>query len=226
MKKILILFLFLFFGFSANAITLNLSIDKKEAEMLARVGYNLLNSNRIPHKITFMVRNRNVPNAAAFYSDNLIIVNDALIKAMDSDDELAGVVAHEISHAIDYRKGIFKGFFTYVSTALNGKKYEYMADKRSVDYLVKAGYNPLAIIIALNKIAPQERFDWCSSHPLTTRRMSVIYEYIYTKYPEYLVNNKYINDPIYQNFLIVSRENRQKLEEKINKKSRRSVNYL
>lgn len=225
MKKLLIILSLLIFS-SANAINIQLNVDKKETQMLARVGYSILNSNRIPHKITFEVVNNKKANAWASYHDNLISVTDTLMKTMDSEDELAGVVAHEVSHAIDYRKGVFRGFFTMISTNLNSKKYEYTADKRAVDYVVKAGYNPIAMIIALNKIAPEQRYDWCSSHPLTSRRLATIYEYIYTKYPEYLVQNEYKNHPIYQNFLITSRENRSRLEEKIKTNSKRKVKYL
>ena len=67
---------------------------------------------------------------------------------------------------------------------LASKKYEYKADKVAVDYLVKAGYNPLAMIVSLNLIATQPRFDCFSSHPLTSRRMAQIYEYVYTRYKE------------------------------------------
>ena len=134
-------------------------------------------------------------------------------------------MAHEISHGVDYRQGILKGYFSFIATSLNSKKYEYKADKRAADYLVKAGYNPLALIVALNKIAPQLRFDSSLSHPLTSKRMAEIYEYIYVKYPQYLVQNEYKDNIYYQNFLITSKENREKLENKIKSNSKKKVNY-
>ena len=42
---------------------------------------------------------------------------------------------------------------------LNSKKYEEKADKRAVDYMVKAGYNPVAYITVGNKIFNRERYD-------------------------------------------------------------------
>ena len=53
-----------------------------------------------------------------------------------------------------------------------------------------------------------------------------VYEYIYKKYPEYLVNNKYLANPYYQNFLITSKENRAKFENKIETGSTKRVHYL
>lgn len=227
MKKLLIISALLLFGGIASAMTvLNALPSKEEQALVGKIGYTLLNANRIPQKITFYVATDKNPNACTYYRNNQIVVTNSLIKAMDTDDELAAIIAHEISHGVDYRQGVLRGYFTYLSTSLSPKKYEYKADKRSVDYLVKAGYNPVAIIVALNKIAPQNRFDWASSHPLTTRRMAEIYEYIYTKYPQYLVHNEYKDNLIYQNFLLTSRENRAKLEQKVKSNSKRSVNYL
>ena len=211
---------------SANAVVIHLQPTKDEQKLVAKVGYTLLNSNRIPQKITFGVKNDKNPNAWVYYTNNQVVVTNSLLKSMDTEDELAAIIGHEISHGVDYRQGLFKGYFSYLSTQLSSKKYEYKADKRAVDYMVKAGYNPVAAIVAFNKIMPQERYDWCSSHPLTTRRMAEIYEYIYAKYPQYLVQNPYKDNLIYQNFLITSKENRAKLEQKINTNSKRKVNYL
>ena len=95
-----------------------------------------------------------------------------------------------------------------------------------VDYLVNAGYNPVSLIVVMNKAFPQGRYDWYKTHPLTSRRMMEIYEYIYKKYPEYLANNTYKENMYYQNFLLTSKENRTKFQKKIESNSKRSINYL
>ena len=46
----------------------------------------------------------------------------------------------------------------------------------------------------------------------------------YIQFP--LVNNSYKNNPFYQNFLLTSKENRAKLQQKIETKSRGTVKYL
>ena len=66
----------------------------------------------------------------------------------------------------------------------------------------------------------------CCTHPLTSRRMMEVYEYIYKKYPEYLVNNPYKENPFYQNFLLTSKENREKFQQKVKSNSTRKVHYL
>jgi predicted Zn-dependent protease len=94
-----------------------------------------------------------------------------------------------------------------------------------VDFLVTAGYNPLALITFLHKSEPQKRFDRFSAHNLTSKRLANIYEYIYKRYPSYLVNNEYINDETYQHFLLSSVENRRKLYKHISTKSKGKVDY-
>ena len=227
MKKVLVLLALLLFANCAQAsIRIDLLPTKEHRALAAKVGYNLLNSNRISEKITFAVKNDKRVNAWTYYRNSEIVITSSLIESCAKEDELAAVMAHEISHGVDYRQGLLKGYFSYLSTSLSPKKYEYKADKVAVDYLVKAGYNPLALIVALNLIAPQERYDWASTHPLTSRRMAQVYEYIYTKYPEYLVQNEYKNNVVYQNFLLTSKENRAKLEQKVKNNSKRKVNYL
>ena len=118
-----------------------------------------------------------------------------------------------------------RGFFSSVNTFFVPKKYVYKADLRTVDFMVNAGYNPLAEIVVLSKIKPQTRYDWYAREPLTSRRMMRIYEYIYQKYPEYLADNRYKDNIYYQNFLLTSRVNRQKFQEKVRTKSVSAVKY-
>lgn len=91
--------------------------------------------------------------------------------------------------------------------------------------MVNAGYNPVAMIVMMNKVMPQGRYEFLSTHPLTSRRMAYVYEYIYTKYPQYLKNNKYQDNIYYQNFLLTSQDNRRKLQKKIESKSDKKVRY-
>ena len=91
--------------------------------------------------------------------------------------------------------------------------------------MVNAGYEPLGLIVFLNKTAPQKRSDVISRHNLTSKRLARIYEYIYFKYPEYLSSTTYLDNQYYKNFLLNSVENRKKLYEKIEKKSTKDVKY-
>ena len=62
---------------------------------------------------------------------------------------------------------------------------ETRADLASIDYLVKAGYNPLAAISMLNKISGNY-FDFFSDHPSGKNRIKKSYKYTEKNYPEYL----------------------------------------
>ena len=226
MKKALVALALLLFTTSVDAVTLKLAVRKETVENLNRVGHTILNANRIPHHITFRLVDKEYSRVWLNARENTIKITDEYTKYFESDDELAATLAHYIAQAADRREGVLRGSFTSIANALSPKKYEYKADKVAVDYLVKAGYNPLALIVTINKMAPQTRFDWCGATPLATRRMAEVYEYIYTKYPQYLVQNSYKDNVYYQNFLLTSKENRAKLEQKVKNNSKRKVNYL
>lgn len=199
---------------------------KQAQNRIDNIGFRILNYNGIEKRTTFDFDTRSVKNAYSRFRDRQIVLYKGLYYRLESDDEVAAILSHEISHSVESYNGIFRGYFTDLSYYFAPKKYEYKADKKAVDYMVNAGYNPVALIVVMNKAFPQERYDWCSTHPLTSRRMMEIYEYIYKKYPEYLANNVYKNNIFYQNFLLTSKENRAKFQNKIETNSKRSVNYL
>ena len=195
-------------------------------EHVSQVGFKLLNDNRIDKRITFTLNDSKVVNASSSIFDRSVTINKGLYSLLDDEDMLAAVLGHEISHSIDGYNGILRGYFSFVTNICCPKKYEYKADKRAVDFVVKAGYNPLAFITVMNKIDPQPRYEWYRSHPLCSKRLANIYEYIYVKYPQYLVDNEYKDNVYYQNFLLTSKENRLKLEEKIKNNSKKRAKYL
>lgn len=192
------------------------------------VGFNLLNSSRIERRLIFMTINRVYTRDK--WSDvssinRTIWLKPTIIPFIDSDDELAAILSHQISHGVDTYEGAFRGYISIVNYWVAPNKYDVKADKRSVDYMVNAGYNPLAIIVMLNKIGQQYRYDVFSNHNLTSRRMMKIYEYIYMKYPAILADNQYKDNVYYQNFLLTSRKNRLKFQEKMETNSKGKLNY-
>lgn len=229
MKKIILLFFVLSFTLmSTFAATPDFITNDSIANIQQRIesiGVKILNYNSIPNRAVFVFNVNKKQNARSRYKDRQIILYRGLYNRMASDDEIAVVLAHEISHSVDSYHGIMKGYFSWLPNHLAPKKYEYKADKRGVDYMVRAGYNPVAMIVMMSKVFPQTRYDWYSSHPLATRRMMEVYEYIYKKYPEYLVNNSYKDNPFYQNFLLTSQENREMFKNKTENKIKKSVKY-
>lgn len=225
MKKIVIVaFLVILFGLFSCAFCKSFDSISYEAIVKAQnrideVGFRILNSNNIPNRTVFDFSTKSVKNAFSRHSDRQIVIYKNLYIRFSSDDELASVLAHEISHSVDSYDGIFKGYFSGLSYYLAPKKYETKADKRAVDYMVKAGYNPVAYIIVMNKVMGENRYEWCSTHPVTSKRMMTVYEYIYRKYPQYLANNVYKDNIYYQNFLLTSKAQRKKFQNKISEEN-------
>ena len=214
-------------------LCLSLSAFASEAEMqkensiqtrIDTIGVNLLNSNKIDKRIVF-VYDKNAKKKFLAEDKTLtkrqVVIYEENYKYIQTDDELAGMLAREISIAVKSYQGVISSLGVVAAP----KKAEIFADKRAVDYLVNAGCNPLALIVYINKTTPQKRSDFIGRHNLTSKRLARLYEYITYKYPEFLENNEYINNEYYQNFLLSSINNRKLLEEKIKSGSKEELKY-
>lgn len=194
MKKIIFLLtLLLFTTISVRAdevIIINVTQDNlwnklgPRDEKVYTVGAKILNANKIQKRIVFNVNGFNTVNASASFQSKTVSINKGTLNYVDNDDELAAILSHEIAHTIDYYGGLGKA----IVMAFNSKSYENKADLKGVDYMVNAGYNPVAMITVLNKISGESIWDWgiLWSHPKTSHRLMDVYEYIYKKYPKYL----------------------------------------
>lgn len=189
------------------------------------IGFRLLNANKIKQRTYFYYSTKPVVNASSTRIGRTITLYEGLYRYMETEDEIAAVLGHEISHSIDSYNGILRGSLEFVPHIFMPRKYERRADKRAVDFMVKAGYNPVAFIVMMNKSFGQGRYEILSGHPLVSRRMAYVYEYIYYKYPEYLKNNPYHDNIYYQNFLLTSQDNRRKLQKKVESGSNKRVRY-
>ena len=154
-----------------------------------------------------------------------VVVYGELYKNISDDNELAGMLAREIALVIKSYKGMWGGRIDAFQIALSSKKFEVFADKRAVDFMVRAGYNPIGLITYIHKTCPQKRSDKISRNNLTSKRLAIIYEYITYKYPQFLENNEYEDNKYYQNFLLTSLNNRLMLKEKIRTKSTGALKY-
>lgn len=192
------------------------------------VGFKILNTNRIEKRLIFMAINR--VYTRDIWTDvssvnRIVWVKPTVLPYIDDDNELAAILSHSIAHGVDTYEGALRGYVSILNYWVAPNKYDLKADKSAVDLMVNAGYNPLALITILNKIGKQYRFDAFSNHTLVSRRMMLIYEYIYTKYPSILVENEYKDNIYYQNFLLTSRKNRMLLLEKVKSGYTRRINY-
>ncbi len=222
MKKILLLFI-------ASIVLPVFAVDEAEIirqnsiqSRIDRVGTQILNSNKFENRVVFVYNEEqksNLLNSTKSLTKRQVVVYGNNYKNIQSDDELAGCLAREIASAVRSYDGIANGWLSSVKIKAAPKKYELVFDKLAVDYMVKAGYNPLGLIVYINKTCPQTRQDKISNKNLTSKRLAHIYERIYFNYPSFIVNNTYLDNEYYQNFLLTSQNNRRMLEEKIQSKN-------
>ncbi len=170
-----------------------------------KIGKNLLEKNNLPTQVTFKVIETDEVNAYASGA-NEICVFTGLLKFVEDDSELAGVIAHEIGHIVNNHvakqsiiTSLTSGLISNanlsskvrtgveIANALSLKKMsradEYEADITGVDLITNAGYNPLAMVSVLYKISGKY-IDILQTHPSGDKRTMYIYNYITYTYPQ------------------------------------------
>ncbi|EKF17889.1 M48 family metallopeptidase [Nitratireductor pacificus] len=134
-----------------------------------------------------------------------IIVTDDLVDLAESDDEIAGVMAHEIGHVRERHslKQVYRvlgiGFMVGViggdagqlvddvvaqaaafQTLIYARGFEADADRFSVGLMVAAGRDPTAFVDLLDRIAADSgdagETGWLSTHPGTLDRRAAVLE--------------------------------------------------
>lgn len=230
MKKILFLLILIFCTFS-NCFAVDDSVIVHEQTIQGKindVGFRILNANKIDERIIFVydkAEKKSLLKSADEVTKRQILLYEDDIKYLDNEDELAAFLSRGISLALKSYGGIWNGGLSAIEVKIAPKIYEIVADKRAVDFMVNAGYDPIGLITYIHKAFPQKRFDTFSNTNLTSKRLAIIYEYIYTKYPYFLANNKYLETDSYQNFLLTSQYNRRLLENKIKEGTHEDLKY-
>ncbi len=205
-------------------------IEKEQniQQQISDIGTKLLNANKIDKRIVFAydeAEKKALLKIDPAITSRQVILYDGDYKYIENEDELAAYLARKILIAFKSYDGIFNGYMGAFQLKAAPKKFELVADKRAVDFMVNAGYHPVGLITLIQKSCPQKRFDRFSSKNLTSKRLAHIYEYIYTKYPYYLANNPYFESEPYQNFLLTSIENRRMFEQKVKTGSKEEIEY-
>ena len=205
MKKILGLFIAFVLGVQLSANAATDWTNKANVARVNNIGKALLAKNNLPTKIEFKVIQTDEVNAFA-NADKQIYVYTGLLKFVNNDAELAGVIAHEIGHIVNNHVAKQNVVNTVTSTAIYNanidyrlkagmntannltmlkmsRSEEYEADITGVDLMTKAGYNPLAMVSVLFKIGGSYK-DFTSTHPSGDKRTMYIYDYITYTYPD------------------------------------------
>lgn len=205
MKKFFGLFIAFLLGVQLSANAATDWTNKTSVARVNTIGKALLTKNNLPAKIEFKVIETDEINAFA-NADKQIYVYTGLLKFVNNDAELAGVIAHEIGHILNHHVAKQNVVNTITSTAIYNanidyrlkagmntannltmlkmsRNEEYEADITGVDLMTKAGYNPLAMVSVLYKISGCY-IDFTSTHPSGDKRTMYIYDYITYTYPD------------------------------------------
>ena len=131
MKKIFGLFIAFLLGIQLSANAATDWTAKANVTRVNNIGKALLAKSNLPNKIEFKVIETDEVNAFA-NADKQIYVYTGLLKFVNNDAELAGVIAHEIGHIVNNHVAKQNVVNTVTSTAI------YNAN---IDYRLKAGMN-------------------------------------------------------------------------------------
>jgi Zn-dependent protease with chaperone function len=162
-------------------------------EALQRIGKRLVPASQ--YKYQWFIQRDNTVNAFAL-PGGVVIVNSGLIKKVDSADELAAVLAHEVQHVeqrhalknminnLGWTAGLLAIVGDVNAAAVLvmhqlGNSYfsrgvEEEADRLGFKTLVDAKIAPQGMVTLLQKLAKETSGDgpeWLSSHPDTARRV-------------------------------------------------------
>ncbi len=162
----------------------------------------------------FYVLDNPAVNAMAL-PDGYIFVNRGLIAYLRSEDELAGVIGHEIGHVVgrhakrSNRLGAFGNVLGFIGAIMTGtgqiadlantatatirsgygREFELEADQYGGEFLAKAGYNPLAMIDVLYVLKDHQLFS------KNVKGEPTVYHGLFSSHPR---NDKRLHDAVQQ----------------------------
>jgi hypothetical protein len=164
----------------------HLVTDPVVVEYINRIGQNLVKNSDAKVPFTIKVLDTDEINAMAL-PGGYFYVNSGLILACDSEDELAGVMAHEIAHVavhhaaremtrlnfmqlssiplMIFSQGTWTGYGIYEVAQLTvpltflqfSREYEAEADYLGIQYMYRAGYDPQGMVSIFEKLDALEK---------------------------------------------------------------------
>ncbi len=183
--------------------------DKKLQDMVDRVGNKLVQSTeagKSPYKFDFhLLADANTVNAFALPGGQIFITY-ALLSRLKNEDQLAGVLGHEIGHVVnrhsaehiakqELTQGLIQAtdiatgdpsmITRFVGSMVNmkyGREDELESDEYGVKYMVQAGYNPAAMIEVMQILKDASggsgQPEFMSTHPSPDNRIEKLKELI------------------------------------------------
>lgn len=155
--------------------------NQEASAAFSKITKPLLSSSGLDGKINIIIAKGDISNAMALPGGNIIIFYK-IISAAKSEDEIAGVIAHELAHVklkhpeefiirenigsalifITFGSNIF-GDITSVANYFREKKYsrdaESDADNMAANFLKKSGYNPHGLSSFFTRLQQENKND-------------------------------------------------------------------
>ena len=173
------------------------------ADRVAPVGKVIVEKNSLPAKLQFKLVDETVDNSKTS-TTNIVQISKADLTYAGNDNEVAAVVAYELGQIINGKTGkdniraaakamlaeklskdnivntTANSEFWNSKTALRDKKE---ADMTAVDLMVKAGYNPLALVVVITKM-PGTNMELLMGQPANAERAMSAFNYIDYNYSD------------------------------------------
>ena len=173
------------------------------ADRVAPVGKVIVEKNGLPAKLQFKLVESIADNSQTSSTNVVQISKDDLTYA-GNDNEVAAVIAYELGQIINGKTGkdnlraaakavlaeklskdnivntTANSEYWNSKTALKDKK---QADMTAVDLMVKANYNPLALVVVITKM-PGTNLELIMGMPANADRAMSAYNYLAYNYPE------------------------------------------
>ncbi len=187
--------------------------DEDWQDYVTEIGERLLAASPdVGGHYTFTVVDNSNVNASAT-QDGYIFINRGLIAFCRNEDELAGVIGHEIGHVVGRHVQRSKGLnrlggllgwlgvigtssfamkdlgdtLTATAVTREAREYELEADAYGAEFLARAGYDPLAMIDVIHVLKDQELFA------KSVMNRPSVYHGIFGSHPR---NDKRLNDAV------------------------------
>ena len=208
MKKILLIVMLFFIQNMAfsDMVFIEYNVNTKnfwqkygfENQKVQSVSRRIIHANNLKRAPVYLTRKKIKAAISCNIKNKSITMTLGLMPYFSNDDELAFALAQKLAIIQDAYGGVIK----IAAMKVNRKKYVMKADLKAIDYMVNAGYNPIAAIIVGNKLFKEPAWAWgcLYKEPGGSKRLLAMYEYIYKKYPSYL-NSDMANNAVFVDFI-------------------------
>jgi beta-barrel assembly-enhancing protease len=178
---------------------------------ISQVGQKIAKASHTPNEhFEYAALNDKAVNAFAL-PGGYIFITKGMLEQLNNEAQLAAILGHETAHVTAHHSATAMGQqigfelilstigatktpqtvqqVAQISTELAGLKYsrthENEADSVGLDYMVKAGYNPIGMAQTMEILQKQsggKSFEWLSTHPNPANRLGTIQDKIHSKY--------------------------------------------